>query len=220
MGNPNFVSALMALALPLLALFLSRWYLVAAFLGIAAFCYTQNTSTAIFAAWAGLLVVAVYDGDRGLMVACAALLLVGLAVFFFTDDGFKELSGPRVTTWKATLAAWWDQNTLIGNGPGTWRPWWLNQISPEHWWHWKYAHNEYVQAAFELGLAGLSIVLGFLVSIFRRAWRRRNDREVVVLAGVIAALAVSCVGNFSMHLAPLAMIGLYAMGLMETKTCR
>jgi len=82
---------------------------------------------------------------------------------------------------------------------------------------WRHAHNEYLQAAFEVGLAALLLILTYLASFFRRSWRQRkylSGNERAVVAGV-AALAVACCGFHPLHIAPVALIGCAWLGLAQ-----
>jgi hypothetical protein len=73
------------------------------------------------------------------------------------------------------------------------------------------AHNEYVQAAFELGLPCLAIV----VVSGSSKWRLGRPAGLIsahVAAG-IAAVAVACFGFHVLHDAPLALLSIAWIGI-------
>lgn len=72
------------------------------------------------------------------------------------------------------------------------------------------AHNEYVQAAFEMGWAALGLIAAFLIWA---AWLILRGAVSPPVAGGVTALAVSCLGWHTFHIAPLALIGCAWLGL-------
>ena len=78
-----------------------------------------------------------------------------------------------------------------------------------------HAHNEYLQTGFEMGLQAMAVVMGYPVWIGVMAWRKRKrlaDTGRIAVAG-IAALAVSCLGWHTFHIAPLAVLGSAWLGM-------
>jgi len=74
------------------------------------------------------------------------------------------------------------------------------------------AHNEYVQAAFELGIQALMLVIVFLGTVAFAIVRKFAPPYAA--AGVVA-LAVSCFGFFPMHVAPTALLGCAWLGIWQ-----
>ncbi len=59
------------------------------------------------------------------------------------------------------------------------------------------AHNEYLQALFDLGVVGLVLVAGLLATVFRAALRRAGENAVELgLLGALAAVAIHNVVDF------------------------
>ena len=77
------------------------------------------------------------------------------------------------------------------------------------------AHNEYVQAAFELGLQALVLIMGFLIFVAVSIWRGAVSPSV---AAGMTILAVGCFGFFTFHVAPTALLGVAWIGMWE-KDC-
>ncbi len=226
MGNPNVISALVALALPFSWYYLHRYplgYALAVVVGLA-FCAWQATGTAILAIIGGMLVMGVLNNRNNYMLFGMAILgSIGVGWFLLGDSGINELlgnlrpdgSGARMITWNATVAAWWDTGIITGNGPGSWAVLWPSFRPPAAWWNWKFAHNDFLQLLFEMGLAGLTLVLGFIVSLARTAWAFRGYLEVSILSSVLVTTVILCLGSFTMHMAALAVIPLVAAARLE-----
>ena len=77
------------------------------------------------------------------------------------------------------------------------------------------AHNEYVQAAFELGIQALALIMAFLAAAAVAIWRGKARPEVA--AGIVAA-AVGSFGWMTFHVPPLALIGVAWIGIWEGRT--
>ena len=141
------------------------------------------------------------------LVAFAVLALLALP---FLPDGFIErvlspasylpsnsgsLSG-RLELWNAALEAIFD-HPLMGFGIGNehtifryWKPEWSDNLGT--------VMNTYLQIPLEIGIVGLLVFLGFLWMIFRRLqsarkeFRRRGDREMVMLGAAFFVTFLAC----------------------------
>jgi O-antigen ligase len=89
----------------------------------------------------------------------------------------------------------------------------------------RYAHDEYVQVAAELGLVGAALVAAALVALGRLLWRSRSDPGVTDArwAGVVAAacaFAVHSAFDFIWHIpaVPLLMITLIGLATVLPTT--
>lgn len=82
---------------------------------------------------------------------------------------------------------------------------------------WVQAHNEYLQVGFEMGLQAIVLLAAYLVFLSWRTWRRWHalaGLPAIILAGM-AAVAVSCLGWHTFHIAPLALVGMAWIGMAE-----
>jgi O-antigen ligase len=77
------------------------------------------------------------------------------------------------------------------------------------------AHNEYVQAAFELGLQ-----MAFLMVLFAGfvTWAILTRQVPAHAAAGVAALMVACMGWHVFHIAPLALLGCAWLGQWERRS--
>lgn len=74
------------------------------------------------------------------------------------------------------------------------------------------AHNEYVQAAFEMGIQSLVLIVLFLLMTALLIWRGLIFPPIAAGA---AAVAVCCCGFHIMHIEPAAIIGMAWLGLLR-----
>jgi len=76
------------------------------------------------------------------------------------------------------------------------------------------AHNEFLQAYYELGLPGVFVSVWLLVS-FLMAWIQgeRTSDDWALLA-IFFSFMANCLGNFPLHLVPQALIPLWAFALV------
>jgi O-antigen ligase len=90
-------------------------------------------------------------------------------------------------------------------------------------WWWNYAHNEFLQVLFEMGVQGCLLLAAYVAWFgawfVRRTRAGATDGEIVAGAGMVAVL-VSCVGWFTFHEAPLALVGVAWIGMWERENRR
>ncbi|MCK6473503.1 MAG: O-antigen ligase family protein [Planctomycetes bacterium] len=153
-------------------------------------------------------------GVRGVLTAGAAfamLIVVGLAlglspVMQRYSLLFEEsLSGDtRVQIWRDSLGLLRD-HWLLGGGSGAFRSLYAYYQSPEVQGYAKFAHNDYLNAWCDLGLAGLGVIVAGFALWWRRvlkAFARRNLQHRVILWGccwAVAALLLHSLVDFSLQ---------------------
>ncbi len=222
LGNPDFISVLVALCLPFAWLLWGcRTYVIASILaGI--FVATQGATTGMLALVAGMAALAL--ADRRLWAPLALLAGASLVWAVVADNAWREIvgqlhasgAGARMIVWRRTvegcLGAW-----IMGHGPGTWGAWFVAARAPVPF-LWSHAHNEFLEVWFEYGAVGLVLVAGFVWSLLSRAWSLRHDRDIAALGAVVVAACVSSAGLFTMHLAPLAAVVLASAGSLDSET--
>ena len=103
-------------------------------------------------------------------------------------ERFTSASGSgRYQFWQAALDAY-STEPLTGIGPGTYEYWWAKNGSFPGFV--RDAHSLYLETLAELGIPGLALLLGLLVSIFAVGlgkWRRGEGYERALLAAALAA---------------------------------
>jgi O-antigen ligase/tetratricopeptide (TPR) repeat protein len=127
-------------------------------------------------------------------------------------------SAQRVHVWKDSLAIL-RSSPLFGTGLGT-----FEQIFPRYRTvpgqaRWEHAHNDYVEAAVEFGVAGIVLILAVAVSFFGKTYamlRRRKSLSARLLgigsvSGVIA-IAVHSLTDFNLHVGANGLYFVFLMG--------
>jgi len=185
-----------------------------------------KTSTGFAAACAACAVGAFVSGTvsgKAKAWMLAALIMLSLLFFWKIDPVSNTAACTRWIVWDHGMRA--IQRTPAGHGMGSWETIFpllasgdrrigevlnikdhieLNNV-------FRQAHNEYVQAAFEMGWAAAGLIAGFLIWA---AWLILRGAVSPPVAGGVTALAVSCLGWHTFHIAPLALIGCAWLGLM------
>jgi O-antigen ligase len=156
----------------------------------------------------------------GLVLATIALGPRG-AVGRFLNLGSDDISYvSRVAMWKESLRALQDA-PVFGTGLGGWSTVWPLYEEAPHLYFSRYAHNEYLQWAVELGVPGL-VGLVLLVAAFFGLVRRGLDvadqslrtSVGVGLAVAILAVLLQSVADFPLHTPGVALICSLSAGLV------
>ena len=82
---------------------------------------------------------------------------------------------------------------------------------------WKELHDEYGQLWWAVGLPGLILFMGFLVTTFVGFLRNITD-ESIMLASSVVVFLVMCIPFFPMRTPPLAFYGLITVSLLINVT--
>lgn len=80
---------------------------------------------------------------------------------------------------------------------------------------WKEAHNDYLQMYLELGIIGLLLFIGFIISKFRSFFRLRySNLQLYLVAGLVVFL-ISGLSMFSMHLPQLSFYAIIQLACLD-----
>ncbi|MDD5353510.1 MAG: hypothetical protein PHS93_10140 [Candidatus Omnitrophica bacterium] len=91
------------------------------------------------------------------------------------------------------------ETLIFGSGPGAF-------------WGRKYPlHNEYIQCWFELGLVGLVLMLGYVISTLKYLYKSKN----MILLSSFAITCIDAGANYTMHIATTAFLVCIIAGLIE-----
>lgn len=189
MGNRNMLAeATMIVALGLMAYRL-WWYLP----GLAPALYFAQSRAAMLALVMASLVWLWPRSKTGCIALAALIATATVTAFGLRIDTAAE----RIAIWQDTIAGL----NWLGHGLGSYYTdfantashWDLAQTRPEH------AHNELLEAAFELGAVGLALLVGF----FAIAYAMATPGLRPLLAGLFAMAMVS----FPLHVPVTAFLG-------------
>jgi hypothetical protein len=107
---------------------------------------------------------------------------------------------------------------LVGRGPGSYEAWWAQHGSVSYFT--RHAHSLYLETLGELGLVGLALLAGFLLTGLVAAGARLRaadgaDRNVIAaLAAVAAAFAVAAAIDWIWQLTVIPVVAVAAIGLL------
>ena len=143
---------------------------------------------------------------RTLLCLTAAFLLTLLVIYsapylqglFEEDTALARLLASKSTTISRSgmiRFAFWEtgikvalNEPIIGTGLGTFSLAYFIDYMEELYYS-RFAHNHYIQTMTELGLIGLALLGGFVVTIVRLAWLKLKEKEYpLFVPGIIAAL--------------------------------
>jgi O-antigen ligase len=226
--NPDEGGVFLALCLPVA--FRPRWRLLIPCIlwGI----YVSETSTGFLAALMAAGVFAFYlfrEHKKKLLLIFVVLTLIAGSWFLKVDPIQNTRSDPRWIAWKH--AAWSMRSELWGRGLGSWEKIFpllasgdkrIGLVDPAA----KgvimknvfiQAHNEYIQMAFELGVHVFIFLI--LFSVFTFIAMIRGAASPYAAAGM-TALIVSCLGFFTLHIAPTSLLGMAWIGIWERTNVR
>jgi O-antigen ligase len=165
-----------------------------------------------------LLVAAVVFGSGGLLVWLTGDVLLERLQVIFAADTLSDIDG-RIAAWEMTIQAI-AERPLLGYGHGAYQELFFLAHGPElgRTGVWDHAHNDYLQAAAELGLpaAGalwlaLLLVWGWCLTGAIRRRRRRVYPLVASTAGVLVAL--HALTDFSLLMPAVAMTFAAILGI-------
>lgn len=226
--NPNTGGVFLALCLPV---FMCGWWWIAVpFIALGIFI--TKTTTAVLAAVAGVAVYLIAEETMAkkknkwaTTLGAILILLIISASWFSKVDSLADIcKADRWIAWKHAAVSM--QTNMYGRGLGSWNALFpsMTLSVPELALPKKteeglpavevfmQAHNEYVQAAFEMGMQTLALILAYLTVFARAVWRGRIRPDV---AAGVTILAVSCFGFFTFHVAPTALLGVAWLGMIE-----
>ncbi len=176
-----------------------------------------GSTTGMIAALAGLAVWALISRPGMFRVWSGVVMATALcSVFFWKVDPLSSaLHGGRWPVWERVVLSF--ESAPFGRGLGSFAQMYPQMIRgddriPNHMRH---THNEYLQVGFEMGIQGMLLIIAYPIWIGITAWRKRNrltEAGRIAVSG-IAALAVSCLGWHTFHIAPLAVLGSAWMGM-------
>ena len=219
LGNPALIGPFLCLILPLM-FYQKRWTF--SLMAITAILATHSD-----VAWAGLiLTISIYlmlkNRRRFIIGFCAGAILIPLvAGLYFTQPVFRQVcpDNERFLTWENSLATLSTPvmvgskkiYAITGMGPGSFRYLYHVQHEKQKAETSAYAHNDYVQATYELGIVGFILFMGVLVVILQQKGGGRAHRALK--AGLIGILG--CAGGiFILQIGTTIYYALTVVGLL------
>lgn len=245
LGNSNFFSAYLLLAMPLA--FESamrkpktqrgRYYLLAAVMA-ALLLATQARSSLIACGAALLAFFLLSQNTESRKIALAAAAVLTLLVVFgallnptigkrlTTMFDLEGSFGRRTYMWSGAVNAF-VASPIIGHGIGKFEPSLFEYRSPDYWKAQSedvvaHAHNEILEIAVEYGIIGIVLSAGLLVLVLHRgihlarSEKRSDSLTAVAVVTSIVGIAVDNLGNVSLRQAPIALLTWLLVGILSS----
>jgi O-antigen ligase len=198
----NLIKALTVIVLAIL-LFSPSPGTAAALIGIGVYYSDRGWKAVAIGFLASLIYVTIY----ALNSYHAANIMAAPAQFHgLISNGYADPMGDnegRFWKWMtaASLIFQSPETIIFGSGPGAF-------------WGRKYPlHNEYIQCWFELGLVGLILMLGYVVSTIKFLIKSKD----MVLLSVFVIICIDAGANYPLHIATTAFLVCIIAGLIERK---
>lgn len=200
MGNRNFSSAFFAFCFPAFLRKKWAWLIPVVIFGL----FLSKSGGGPIAVMAGIAAyfLPFYIFSLIFIFSCIWYILLS------NDAGMFE----RLKMWRHGIklsAQHWAMGSGIGHWGEVFKRFYLNGETST--WY-SYAHNEYIQGFFEMGISFIVCFIGFITNIISRIERK----SLYFMALVI--IFVNCMINFPMHVAPTAMIALTWIAIFEIST--
>ena len=176
----------------------------------------SQSSTAALAVVVSCIVLGWYRARNiTLFILCAALLAFGVWFIFFFDMPGGQF-GERFKVWGKLLELTFKQNTIIGNGIGRFKT--LNILTMQKNGTplvWMWAHNEFLQSLYELGVVGIACITSYIIGIHKNVQKFLKDKAIVTLYSSFLAILILSAVQFPWHLARFVPIMLFIMASLH-----
>lgn len=229
MSNTSIMASFIAICIPLVASRKGHFATIVALSLFPMFFILHSSATLIAASVAFLFVVFFKCPRKIFIIVTSAILILGIIFFVTKVSTLGAYAGTeRLAQWKLAL-----HDSTIHPLTG----WGLDSFGKfnaqkQHIYAWRYGsdknlvalwdnpHNLYISLVFEFGLLALVFLGGYIRQCV--LWFRQSDqsRNVIALAGFIAAFFVVSIGHFPIFLARLAVIIIPVFALFEKSVLR
>lgn len=232
LDNPTLLSAFLVFCIP--AFFRKKWCFVIPIILVVIF-YNDN-KMAILSLGLMFVFYLVFKvksrAVKAVIAACLIMLTFSYALFFFHESkGFDFKSGLKKTIIRQSnrrLMFWPEifelnnasvRRSLLGYGPGNFKyiynvRYRLPHRNKPNFMLLTQAHNEPLQVWNEFGYIGLVLAMGLLTTLWGK-FKRNREALLLPMCGLVG-FGVNCLGNFPLHIPPLAFIALFYIGIIES----
>ena len=210
LGCHNEVSALLALCFPAFLRRYWAWGLIAVVLGLI-LAHTFGGPLAFVVALAFYLIIKFPESRYAIVTITLSAALALFLYSYFVD--IPGMAG-RLAAWRIGLLKLYPQYWILGFGLGVWKSVFAHKeiIADTFNMHCEQAHNEPIQMLLELGIGFAFVLVGYFTNIFRRF-----QMNALIPLIALVAIVVDSLVFFPFHIAPLSLIAIAWMALLERK---
>ena len=178
-------------------------------------------SSAAVLAFALSLSFILYFRNKWLFYVLGAAMLIGGITYIIIYDMPGGQFGERFRVWGMAFSQVIKMSPFFGHGIGLFARW-APQTSqgggnPDAL-TWIWAHNEYLQVLFELGIIGVVSIVMCIKGVVKDFMKNFEDRELQCLFACFLALLVVSFFHFPFHIARMAGISLFLIALLQAKS--
>lgn len=203
LSNPNFLAAYLVISFPFFLRIRKPYYKPSWcwFIPVILFLLiVSKTSTAVVALSVGMCVYCGNVRIKGTRM-WFFLMFGGIGYLWYDEIVNRFFTGDQLSP---RFQFWWNaienmdslQRVVFGLGPA----------APKTWEFKCPLHNEWLTIFYQYGLVGLSLFIGFIVTLYR-------GNKILFSALII--ILVNMLGNYPLHLAPSAFLIIIIVGLMH-----
>lgn len=223
LGNPTLVGPFLCLILPLMFYQKRRTF---SLMAITAILCTHSDVARIGLILTISIYIMLKNRRRFIIGICAGAVIIPLvAGLYFTQPAFREIcpDNQRFLTWKNSLETLtkpvMDGSKKIyavtGMGPGSFKYLYHSQHEQQKRETSAYAHNDYVQTAYELGIIGFILFMGTIVVILRM--KGGGPAHRALMAGMVGILGCAS-GIFILQVGTHIFYVLTVIGLLSNSS--
>lgn len=212
LSNVNETSAAYAFSFPVFLRPKWIWWLPALIIGF----FLAGSSGGILAAAIGAVLFILFrsNGSKTFYSILAGIIAVVVIYSIIDPPGFPTSRVEVATIGLEKVSKHW----LLGAGIGHWkvlfsRPEIIYRLTNPL--RYTYAHNEYLQMFFEMGIFFVLLVIGYAVSTVLKIIRSVKTDDIVLGTCAVLIIALNSLYNFPFHVAPTAMLAIFWIALLD-----
>lgn len=218
LGHPLYAGTFLAIMVPL-SVYLRRW--VAAVIIVTAIIVTQSQMAIVSLVMSMFSYLAFTSKKRLILLTILGVCLSACLVFlYFTSPKVKAFVGDsgRFTTWETVVKNFnappvkevKKTYAITGAGLGSFPV----MFHKTHGGHWLHAHNEYLEITYEIGIAGLLLLIMAFIGVFKGM--NFTEYHACLYACIVASM-VTAIGLFNWHFGPHLFYTITMIGLTEVE---
>lgn len=217
MSCVNGASALLAITFPL---FFRKWWAWGLVAVIPCFILVHTFGGPLAVASGAVLFALVLLKERVYKLLVILVILLSVAGYSHFID--KPDPGWRYKVWKSAITKTMPQKPWFGSGLGHWKLHYSRKVITRHTLdqYFMQAHNEFIQARFEMGFFAGVLILGYLATTFIKGFKMLTIEWDHCLAMGLFSLIAICVTSsvfFTFHIAIIAGAALTIMAMIQAR---
>lgn len=181
--------------------------------------YYSKASAAALAFTLSLSMVAFLRMNKKVFAVILLVLVLAGGFYILKFDMPTGQFNQRLMMWHRTLAEGLTQGPFFGLSIGSFGRWAPQsaQLTVEEKLTWIWAHNDLLQAFFEMGITGLVIILCFIRGRFRDFKKYSSIKDVQALFGCFVSILVVSFFHFPFHQGKTVGLCLFLMALFHAR---